>query len=56
MTRIKNKGNFLAERILDIGTEAAFEASALAKSLEAEGKSIINFEIGEPVCHTRPYC
>jgi aspartate/methionine/tyrosine aminotransferase len=38
----------LAERVLDISTESAFEVLAKAKRLEKEGKSIIHFEIGEP--------
>jgi aspartate/methionine/tyrosine aminotransferase len=31
-----------------IGTETAFEAAARARALEAEGRSIIHLEIGEP--------
>jgi aspartate/methionine/tyrosine aminotransferase len=31
-----------------IGTESAFEVSARARALEAEGKSIIHLQIGEP--------
>jgi aspartate/methionine/tyrosine aminotransferase len=31
-----------------IGTETAFEAAARARALEAEGKSIVHLEIGEP--------
>jgi len=39
---------YLAERTNRLGTETAFEVLARAKALEAEGKSIIHLEIGEP--------
>jgi len=32
----------------DLGTESAFEVSARARALEAEGRSIIHLQIGEP--------
>ncbi len=38
----------LAGRMSRLGTETAFEVLAKAKKLEAEGKSIIHLEIGEP--------
>ena len=38
----------LAKRMERLGTETAFEVLAKAKKLEAEGKSIIHLEIGEP--------
>lgn len=38
----------LANRMSNLGTETAFEVLAKAKKLEAEGKSIIHLEIGEP--------
>lgn len=38
----------LADRMSNLGTETAFEVLAKAKKLEAEGKSIIHLEIGEP--------
>ncbi len=38
----------LAIRMNNLGTETAFEVLAKAKKLEAEGKSIIHLEIGEP--------
>ncbi len=38
----------LAARMSRLGTETAFEVLAKAKKLEAEGKSIIHLEIGEP--------
>lgn len=38
----------LATRMNNLGTETAFEVLAKAKKLEAEGKSIIHLEIGEP--------
>ena len=37
-----------ANRMSNLGTETAFEVLAKAKKLEAEGKSIIHMEIGEP--------
>jgi aspartate aminotransferase len=37
-----------AKRMQNLGTETAFEVLAKAKKLEAEGKSIIHLEIGEP--------
>lgn len=38
----------IAERMLRLGTETAFEVLAKARALEAKGKSIIHLEIGEP--------
>ena len=38
----------VARRMMDLGTETAFEVLARAKALEAQGKSIIHLEIGEP--------
>ena len=38
----------LAQRMSRLGTETAFEVLAKAKALEAQGKSIIHLEIGEP--------
>ena len=38
----------IAARMSTIGTESAFEVSARARALEAEGKSIIHLQIGEP--------
>lgn len=38
----------LAKRMERLGTETAFEVLARAKQLEAEGKSVIHLEIGEP--------
>ncbi|HEY9641393.1 MAG TPA: pyridoxal phosphate-dependent aminotransferase [Coleofasciculaceae cyanobacterium] len=37
-----------ADRMRRLGTESAFEVFAKAKALEAEGKSIIHLEIGQP--------
>jgi len=37
-----------AERLSRLGTETAFEVLARAKRLEAQGRSIIHLEIGEP--------
>lgn len=41
-------GMRLAERMSRLGTEAAFEASARARALEATGRHVIHLEIGEP--------
>ncbi|MEO6350528.1 MAG: pyridoxal phosphate-dependent aminotransferase [Candidatus Limnocylindrales bacterium] len=38
----------LAERMIGIGTETAFEAAARGRALEAQGKHIVHLEIGEP--------
>jgi len=38
----------LASRMTSIGTETAFEAAARARALEAQGRSIVHLEIGEP--------
>ncbi len=40
--------NLLAERMSRLGTESAFEVLARARALEAQGRSIIHLEIGEP--------
>ena len=38
----------LSKRMAVLGTETAFEVLARANSLHAEGRSIINFGIGQP--------
>jgi aspartate aminotransferase len=38
----------LANRMLTIGTETAFEVSARARALEATGRSVIHLQVGEP--------
>src|SRR5262249_1563439 len=38
----------LAERMLRLGTETAFEVLVRARALERQGKNIIHLEIGEP--------
>ncbi len=38
----------LAERMVGIGTETAFEAAARARAWEAQGHDVIHLEIGEP--------
>jgi aspartate aminotransferase len=45
----------LAKRMHRLGTETAFEVLAKAKSLEAQGKTIIHLEIGEPDFETPPF-
>ncbi|MCK5597119.1 MAG: pyridoxal phosphate-dependent aminotransferase, partial [Candidatus Eisenbacteria sp.] len=37
-----------AERMNRLGTETAFEVLAKARKLEAQGRSIVHLEIGEP--------
>ena len=37
-----------AERMNLLGTETAFEVLAKARALEAQGRSIVHLEIGEP--------
>ena len=39
---------YLADRTKRLGTETAFEVLARAKALEAQGRSVIHLEIGEP--------
>jgi aspartate aminotransferase len=38
----------LAQRMVGIGTETAFEAAARGRALEAQGRHIVHLEIGEP--------
>ena len=38
----------IASRMMNLGTETAFEVLAKARALEAQGKKIIHLEIGEP--------
>ncbi|HUR17074.1 MAG TPA: pyridoxal phosphate-dependent aminotransferase, partial [Candidatus Limnocylindrales bacterium] len=38
----------LAQRMVGIGTETAFEAAAKGRALEAQGRHIVHLEIGEP--------
>ncbi|MEM4703697.1 MAG: pyridoxal phosphate-dependent aminotransferase [Candidatus Bathyarchaeia archaeon] len=40
--------SIFAKRMATLGTETAFEVLAKARALEAQGKSIIHLEIGEP--------
>ena len=46
---------FLAERMSRLGTESAFQIMAEANRLEAEGRSIIHCEIGQPDFVTPPH-
>lgn len=41
-----------ASRVRNLGTEAAFELLAQAQKLEAKGRSILHFEMGEPLWET----
>ena len=45
----------LAERMSRLGTESAFDVLVKARRLEAEGRSIIHMEIGEPDFPTPPH-
>ncbi len=45
----------LAERMSRLGTESAFEVLVRARALEAQGKSVIHLEIGEPDFDTPPH-
>jgi aspartate/methionine/tyrosine aminotransferase len=47
--------NELAARMSRLGTESAFEVLAEARALEAQGRSIIHLEIGEPDGDTPPH-
>ena len=38
----------VAQRMSNIGTETAFEVSARARALQAQGRDIIHLQIGEP--------
>ena len=40
--------SILATRMSRLGTESAFEVLAKARALEAQGRTIIHLEIGEP--------
>lgn len=44
----------IAERITRLGTETAFEVLVKARALEAQGRSIVHLEIGEPDFDTPP--
>src|SRR6266850_912735 len=43
-----------ADRMSQLGTETAFEVLAKARALEAQGRSIVHLEIGEPDFDTPP--
>src|SRR5689334_9404821 len=45
----------LAERMNGIGVESAFEVLVRARALEAQGRSVIHLEIGEPDFPTPPH-
>src|SRR5450755_2748663 len=45
----------LAKSMGRLGTESAFEVLARARALEAQGRSIIHLEIGEPDFPTPPH-
>src|SRR5581483_3031857 len=45
----------LAQRMQNLGTESAFDVLVKARRLEAEGRSVIHMEIGEPDFPTPPH-
>ncbi len=45
----------LARRAERLGTEGAFEVLSRARALEAQGRTVIHFEIGEPDFDTAPH-
>src|SRR5580658_487377 len=45
----------LAERMSRIGVESAFDVLVRARALEAQGKSVVHLEIGEPDFPTPPH-
>jgi aspartate aminotransferase len=45
----------LAARAATLGTEAAFEVLARARALEAQGRAVLHFEMGEPDFDTPPH-
>ena len=45
----------LAERMSRIGVESAFDVLVRAKALEAQGRSVVHLEIGEPDFPTPPH-
>jgi aspartate/methionine/tyrosine aminotransferase len=45
----------LAERMSRIGVESAFEVLVRARALEAQGRSVVHLEIGEPDFPTPPH-
>lgn len=47
--------HYLASRAGRLGTEGAFEVLARARAIEAQGRSVIHFEIGEPDFDTAPH-
>ena len=46
--------SMLAARMGRLGTESAFEVLARARALEAQGRSVVHLEIGEPDFDTPP--
>src|SRR5262252_551175 len=45
----------LAERINRLGVESAFDVLVRARALEAQGRSVVHLEIGEPDFPTPPH-
>jgi len=58
MSNLKLKdpaAHYLAKRAERLGTEQAFEVLVKARALEAQGREVIHFEIGEPDFETAPH-
>ena len=51
---VRDMARPLAPRMSRLGTETAFEVLAKARALEAQGRSIVHLEIGEPDFDTPP--
>jgi aspartate aminotransferase len=45
----------LADALDRLGTETAFEVLARARALEAQGRTVLHLEIGEPGVDTAPH-
>ena len=45
----------LADALARLGTETAFEVLARARALEAQGRTVLHLEIGEPGVDTAPH-
>jgi aspartate/methionine/tyrosine aminotransferase len=45
----------LSQRMARLGTETAFEVLVRARALEAQGRSVVHLEIGEPDFNTPPH-
>ena len=55
LTEKQASERYLARRAGRLGTEGAFEVLSRARALEAQGRTVIHFEIGEPDFDTAPH-